>query len=66
MLAYALFIAFVGAFIAIAATGHVLLLMAFYPDLFGKLDAPAENSGATAGPEPARSAQPPQAPELAA
>jgi hypothetical protein len=66
MLAYALFLAFAGAFIAIVATGHVLLLMAFYPELFGKLDARAKNNGAPAGPKPGRSAQPPQAPELAA
>jgi len=32
---YALYVGFVTAFIAIAATGHVLLLMAVYPNLFG-------------------------------
>ena len=32
---YALYVGFVTAFIAIAATGHVLLLMAVYPNVFG-------------------------------
>jgi len=31
---YALYVGFVTAFIAIAATGHVLLLMAVYPNVF--------------------------------
>ena len=32
---YALYVGFVSVFIAIAALGHVLLLMAVYPSLFG-------------------------------
>ncbi len=35
MLAYALYLAFVGAFIAVAALGHLLLFSAIYPNLFG-------------------------------
>ncbi|HYI29514.1 MAG TPA: hypothetical protein VD863_16860 [Bradyrhizobium sp.] len=60
MLAYAFMIAFVGAFIALAATGHVLLLMAFYPDLFGLASLDAEPPHA----EPADGVQ--RTPKLAA
>ena len=35
MLAYALYFAFVGAFVALAALGHLLLFSAIYPNLFG-------------------------------
>ena len=40
MLANILVYAFVGTFIAIAAFGHVLLIMAIWPDLFAKRSEP--------------------------
>ena len=53
MLAYALYIAFVGAFIAVAALGHVLLFSAIYPSLFGTAaDAGLEKADLSKRPSP--------------
>lgn len=60
MLAYALYLAFVGAFIAVAALGHMLLFSAVYPNLFGaETDAGTEQ--AKLGERPS-----PRAPKIAA
>lgn len=40
---YALYIGFIGVFVAIAAAGHILLLMALYPNMFGN-PGPATNT----------------------
>jgi len=60
MLAYALYVAFVGAFIAIAALGHLLLFSAIYPNLFGTAAVTGE-SEAELGQRPS-----PRAPTIAA
>ena len=59
MLAYALFFAFVSAFVVIAAVGHFLLLAATYPDWFGNAGAPAENAVETGRPSLEGPADPP-------
>jgi hypothetical protein len=46
-----LVIAFVGAFIAIAAYGHVLLFTAIWPDAFGKRREPHHDTAVGAGQE---------------
>ena len=60
MLAYALYFAFVGAFIAVAALGHMLLFSAIYPNLFGT-ETDAGTVGAELGERPS-----PRAPKIAA
>jgi hypothetical protein len=60
---YALYVGFVTAFAAIAATGHVLLLMAVYPNVFSMPQrevSAAEVEFAPRGPAP------PDNPKLAA
>jgi hypothetical protein len=66
MLAYALFCAFVAAFVALAVAGHVLLLTAIYPNLFSKLAVTADPAIESAGGELGRTGRPPQAPKLVA
>ena len=50
MLANILVFAFIGPFIAIAAFGHVLLIMAIWPDLFAKRGEPHLDTVADADP----------------
>ena len=50
MLANILVFAFIGTFIAIAAFGHVLLIMAIWPDLFAKRGEPHLDTVADADP----------------
>ncbi len=49
MLAYAFYVLFVGGFVAIAALGHLLLISALHPNLFGEPGASAA-PGRTASP----------------
>ena len=50
MLANILVVGFVGAFIAIAAFGHVLLIIAIWPDPFAKRSEPRLDTVADADP----------------
>ena len=50
MLANILVFGFVGTFIAIAAFGHALLIMAVWPDLFAKRSEPHLDTVADADP----------------
>jgi hypothetical protein len=52
MLANILVFAFVGTFIAIAAFGHALLIMAIWPDLFAKQPVPHLDTVAEADASP--------------
>jgi hypothetical protein len=52
MLANILVFAFVGTFIAIAAFGHALLIMAIWPDLFAKRGEPHLDTVADADASP--------------
>ena len=51
MFAYALLIAFISVFVVITVVGHVLLLTAVYPTLFGNPGDTADNVLADALPE---------------